>query len=269
MLPDKEGTGERGGKFKVGFAQKAKTRGMGVYNRRPDRPLVPPVGEVGEGRSVGQDVLLVDREHLIFGVFDGASGSDGNPREIAHIAAKTIKQSLVASSAMEETLSTDIMSMAFDVAIAKMDKAGNPGQTTATVAWAKEQEDGNYELTIGHAGDSSLYTIDKETGLVEKLTPEQNIKYLGISARLSNWLSAKSESRYITEENQFMIVTVKAGTVLVLCTDGVTGNFKQDRLTDDEISEICRKQNPQNAADALIAASKTTDDKTALVIDLI
>lgn len=262
---DKEGTGERGGKFEVGFAQQAKpSRLHPNWQRRgnmdKDHPELGPV--------YIEDVAIVKPEKGIFAVLDGVDETWGHSDRVARISASVIEETLATSQKLDSDREA-IMRLAFQEARTKISEDGDEGKTTASVVWSRELPSGQYELTIGHIGDGSIYTLNKNTGVVSVETERQRTVHSVVEKVIvENWIGRGADSRKINQSDQIRTIIVDPSTRLLLCTDGTIGALQDEELTDEEISRCLRTGTPQEAADALIATSKTDDDKTALVIDL-
>lgn len=57
-----------------------------------------------------------------------------------------------------------------------------------------------------------------------------------------------------------------SGDTIILVTDGITGDFDRDVMTDRELALLAGSKAPADAARALVEASRKHDDGTAIVV---
>jgi serine/threonine protein phosphatase PrpC len=62
-------------------------------------------------------------------------------------------------------------------------------------------------------------------------------------------------------------IKLQAGDEIIICSDGITGDFPQDVLDDNEIIRAMQSStDPQETARALVRISRKKDDKAVLVL---
>ena len=144
------------------------------------------------------------------------------------------------------------------------------GMGTTLALAARTDDDG---WTVLHVGDSRVYRLT-EAGL-ERLTRDHSEVEELIAAGLLTEAEARTHPRrnVITRSlgaqgesrPDFAAVALRPGELLLLCTDGLT-----NELEDDEIEVLLRRhEDPQEAADALVAAAVDAggrDNVTVVVV---
>ena len=205
-----------------------------------------------------EDHSLVDNEQKLYGVFDGLGGLVG-----AAIASKAA--SILIQSSMKDHLGVtdpnlliealkDSITNANDVIVDKF--LGSA--TTAVVAKLVSNRNGSF-LVWASVGDSRLYykSADSDVVQISEDEGEGHIVYncLGI------------QPGYFSGVKQLGIFAIKSGDQFALVTDGITGDYHPDILSNQEFDKaLVDADNAQMAAEALIKVSRKIDDKTAIVV---
>ncbi len=201
-----------------------------------------------------QDAYLSRPEGGIFGVFDGAGGHD-NGREASHAAAAAVDQAcdryhLKSGSDLAYVLNSANQSV--------RDATNNQGYTTATITKVIEQDD-RKKLAYAQVGDSRLYIIHSD-GSAELITRDE-----GEGNYITNALGIEGENRV----KQYGEVAIESGDRVLICSDGITGDFGDDLMTEDEIGHlVAASATPEAASANLVAAARKTDDRTAIVFGI-
>lgn len=203
-----------------------------------------------------EDQIFVDPDKQLYAVFDGAGGMN-NGRLAAQIA----------NGVLGEYNSKYDMKHCSSLAIA-LEEANNRiyntpnmngGCSTGAIASVIDMN-GRSMLAYASVGDSRIYIVDK-SGVARMITQDEGWGNVIMNALGSPVKPGESRCQ------QFGQVDLHEGDRVVICSDGVTGDYDNDRLSDIELGKIVK--NSRGAADAsknLIAAAKKNDDRSAIVI---
>ena len=201
-----------------------------------------------------QDAYLIRQEERIYGVFDGAGGHFGG-REAAQAAAESVDQ----SCNKYNLKSGSDLAYILNAANQPVRKATNgEGYTTATLAKVIDRG-GQKMLAYASIGDSRLYLIHPD-GSAELVTHDEGERNV-----VTNVLGLESDKR----TKQYGEVAVEPGDRVVICSDGITGDFGSDLMGEEELgSLVSRSSTPEAAAANLVAAARKEDDRTAVVFGI-
>lgn len=193
----------------------------------------------------GYDSMIVDTIYNLYGVFDGI----GVSRESAWASrlAQSIVSTIAATSEVHEIERRDTLRNALLEASRLVRERPGAG-TTATIA----QIDEDNILHYAHAGDSRLYVL--YDGRVKQVTADE-----GYGNLLLNWIGSP-------EQQIFQYGSISKWDAFMLCTDGITGDWEDQLLSDEEIEDILTNASPDEAAESLVKASKKNDDKSIIVV---
>lgn len=226
-------------------------------------PITFSVGireEASPDHVLSEDVSLVDAERGIFGVFDGMGGYV-NGDAAARAAADSFHESLSATPKNvndEQTIGRDLLNALSNARIA-VGRYGMGGNTVGT-ATKFYTMNGKNVLGVAHAGDTRLFKYNKKSGEHEPLTTDQSE-----GNAVDNGLYPHDG---YSAQDECLIFNVESGDRFMLCSDGITGDWKHEFLTKAEFKEAFSKDTPDQAAQAFLSASKKKDDKTVIVFDL-
>jgi serine/threonine protein phosphatase PrpC len=188
----------------------------------------------------GYDVALVDESKGIFGIFDGMGVSEA-ARFASKTAAKIFKELPRDAPLVPAFLAQTMMSAIY--AVGTNPNAG----TTAVVASVGE------DISYVHIGDSRLYVLYK--GRLKQVTADE-----GLGNILYNYVGIRSQG-----VNQ--LGTIENWDRLLMCSDGVTGDWADQLIPDEDIERyLSTAVEPMDAIDAVIKASKKNDDKSIIVV---
>lgn len=210
-----------------------------------------------------QDYVLFDKNSGVFGVFDGLGGGGGRPEVAARVAAGAIGYWFRGVDCSTEEDAVNAMKNAFSAAREAVRWKGEEGLTTATVVWAVETVDMGYGLVFGNAGDSRSFLYNKLTQEYFSVTENQ-----GSGNRVDNFIGSYQGFPSL-DEIIFLPLANKSEWRLMLCTDGITGDFRNEFLTDKEFLSAFSCENPSDSAKAFMDYSKKDDDKSIIVVDLV
>lgn len=231
----------------------------------------------------------------VFAVMDGVGGN-----EYGELASMAARQGL--HETMDEVGRTDfrdsvaVMNTIFDAMHQKTAKEAAGSGTTAFVAFMHpgyESDAGKTVVDFGAAGDSlgfivradgTTFALNEEETLahsIEKAKVKgefpENYKVPEVfSSTLDNGLGINGEGKKqfkgLSERHR---IIVNPGDVLVLTSDGITGDADDQRLSggdtnEDVIRDIALRTdiNPREKAELLVRAATKNDDRTALVVEI-
>lgn len=208
-----------------------------------------------------QDASCIDMENKIFAVFDGAGGAGGNPEAAARVAAETIGQVLSETSNEVDSYSAIKAELvgAFDLGRQRVAADGEGGTTVATAAKIYNVE-GSPVLGVAHAGDTRLFVYSEADKNYVAVTPDQSN-----GNRIHNGLY--SADRAIAPD-RFLFVKLNPGDKIMLCSDGITGDYEDQFLSNDEFLDAFTQSTAEESAQRFLELSKKSDDKTVIVINV-
>jgi serine/threonine protein phosphatase PrpC len=235
---------------------------------------MPPVELTwGAATAVGQREDNQDRYLAappVFAVADGMGGHVGGAA-----AAEAVVEAL-RSLTGSETTTVEAIRLALQRADGEIrafqgpDKAG-AGTTVAGVALVDEGD--GPQWAVFHVGDSRVYRWQE--GVLEQLTTDHSVvQELLDAGYISNESAATHPQRHIITralgvgprpETDVVLFPVVPGDRYLACSDGLTGELSDDRITD----LLMNAGDPQEAADALTTAADAhvaRDNATVTVI---
>ena len=197
-----------------------------------------------------QDRSLVDPELSLFGVFDGV-GQYRRSGEAAQLAVETITE-VCRNGGVPPLAALVAGCERADALIAQ----GGLGATTATLAWIVGSD-----IFYVSVGDSRLYRQGAGDPAPVQVTVDE-----GQGNLLANCLGLGSSRGRVPVAPQQGKLRLEPKDKLLLVTDGVTGDFAPDLLTEAELGLAVSVTDPQHAAERLVDIARKRDDRTALVI---
>ena len=209
----------------------------------------------------GEDRFVIRPDDGVFGMFDGAGGEAG----AAAAADMAAAQVAVAAEALGGTdgqfahYSPDEavfwLKQTLDKASASISNTPHTGVTTATVARIVESGD-QKTLAWASIGDSRLYVL--RGGQIRQMTRDE-----GRANLLARAMGLSDGRGTVQQMGQLPLLS---GDTIILVTDGITGDFDRDVMTDRELALLAGSKAPADAARALVEASRKHDDGTAIVV---
>lgn len=132
------------------------------------------------------------------------------------------------------------------------------GATTATIV--KLSKD-HRTLSCASVGDSRAYLI--RNGKAELLTKDD-----GEGNKITKFIG--DPTFHVGKISQENVITrsVMPGDRILLCTDGITGDYAPDLMSNETIANIVTMSTPEDAAKRLTQFASKTDDRTAIVIEV-
>lgn len=226
-----------------------------------------------------EDAVLVNREQLLFGVFDGLGGH--NAGEVASRLAKEFVEKLTdemtPAMSPEEAAYTlgRILEDANDEILLMSKKSEYMGMGTTAVLLKLLKSGESVKAAAAHIGDSRLYRFSKNEGLEGITLDDGSVRdqfhderqAREVQKKLSNVSNLRTlniqEAGLFTSRNRVSqslghvrvvphtgVLEVQAGDTLILTSDGV-----HDNLTDNEIGAICSSSSGSKETAIRLAAN--------------
>ena len=132
------------------------------------------------------------------------------------------------------------------------------GMTTAAIAGVVNRN-GRIMLAYASIGDSRIYIVDK-AGKTRLITKDE-----GLGKFVENVVGqVRPDGGPITQ--QFGEIDIHPGDRVVICSDGITGDYGLELMSEKELGGIVRNSHgPVDAAKNLLTAARKKDDRTAVV----
>lgn len=210
----------------------------------------------------GEDITLIDEQQGLYGVFDGM-GSGPNAKLAAqtvsnaiHTAFKITEKDLGKPTTVQEAI--DNMKIAFQFARQKWAEKNNRSDATTAAVMQTVEVDGKTYAVVGAAGDSRIIRL--RDGQLMDLTPEQ------CETERRNTLTNCIADMYSGEDDFFEAYEIESGDKILLCSDGITGDFERDWLSSEEMRRAFSQASPDESAKMFVELSKKIDDKSAIVV---
>lgn len=213
----------------------------------------PSIRRDGRGND---DAMIVSNTHQLFAVFDGMGGAlhggDG-ARQAADLLAKTAETITGTPHLQRQQLQVALNTISDQIA----ERWENEGMTTVAAVKLVKRGEAQYAAWAS-AGDSRLY-MQYASGEVRQVSRDE-----GVGRYLTNSLGTDEYQNPVVQGG---VEYCPAGSRLILVTDGVTGDYGDDIMSDDELSRHIRGKSGADAARALVYGARKADDRTAIVID--
>lgn len=227
---------------------------------------------VAEKPLHGEDIILSLPEFRLFGVFDGLGGE--NAGDVASkTAAKAIEdfyrqRPVDQTTSIEEVADAKAALLAAEQAIQQRQQEDPRlrGMMTAAsiIRLYIDKQTGTANLAYGHVGDCRIYLLRGDS--LQQLTKDE-----GAGPFVDNCLGGLSLPPFPSDSiKQVGELSVMAGDRIMLCSDGITGDWGEEVLNNDEIlAALDKKYDPQATAENLIRVSRKRDDKSVIVIYIV
>jgi len=211
------------------------------------------ISDIGRQRDLNEDRLLLRPDFGLFAVVDGMGGHEKG--EVASTLAVETLESVWASSDPEqgvgERLRAAVLGANREILKQGGGTATRGGMGATVVAAAVDERRG--EVHVCHAGDSRCYRLRGDA--IEQLTQDHNMRndVLAIDPNADQDLLDDLPTNVVTRalgmqanlDATLRTEAVEPGDVLLLCSDGLTGEVSDEmlqQLADDEDLEMaCQK----------------------------
>ena len=204
---------------------------------------------VAERPLHGEDRALVVPGIGLFGVFDGLGG-EGGGAEAAEIACLTVE---ACCRSTEPSLQALVQAIT-DAQHAVVGAGPSSGYTTATVCWINEEL-----MHWVSLGDSRIY-LQSRGGRLAMVSRDE-----GYGNVVDNYLGERWRWRGVQQKQS---IAVAPGDRILLVTDGITGDWEPDLLSEGDLEQAIAGLDAEAAAQRLIEVARKSDDRTAIVVDL-
>lgn len=203
----------------------------------------------GNPNRVNEDAVYYNPEMGLFGVFDGAGGERG--AALASSLARDTMINIVGEDAPETVYELGQILTEANRAVTGV------GYTTAAIGRVLEK-DGRKALLWASVGDSRIYVV--RNGLKEAI---QLTRDEGSGNIIEHALG------YRFKVDQFGEYPLQDGDRVVFCSDGVTGDYEQDFIPNNEFAKIVGKAATADlAAWSLVNRGTKIDDRSAIVAEV-
>ena len=200
-----------------------------------------------------EDSMFIRPDQQMFGVFDGAGGEAGG-RNASMLTASVVREYSDRYAINSGSSLAYILNMANE----RVAKNPNTGLSTAVLAKVVNQN-GYLRLAYASVGDSRIYIVDKN-GNARQITRDE-----GEGKFISNAIGIEAEPGQSRTE-QFGDVDLRKGDRVVLCSDGITGDYGNDLMSERELGFIVsHSRDSLDASKNLVANARKMDDRTAVV----
>lgn len=205
-----------------------------------------------------EDYIIADVTNGVFGVFDGMGGNGGDPAAAAQAAGQTVLRILADNNPVDIHHLTALLKHSFNMAREAVMVSGKGGSTVAT-AVKLCAIDGQPMMGIAHAGDTRLFKYTKRSNIFQALTTDQsngNSVYNGFSGNRR------------AEHDEYGIHPIEIGDRIMICSDGITGDYEEQFLSEAEYLKAFNEITPVECAAMFYTLSKKDDDKSVIVVDI-
>lgn len=206
-----------------------------------------------------EDSALVQMDKQVYGVFDGAGGvgGAGSGREASQLAMRKVEE--LSNQYGDGIQSGGNLAWVLNEAgkaVKRNARAG--GVTTGVLTKVVERADGGKSLAWAAVGDSRIYIV--RGGQAYQMTNDE-----GEGNKIWNALGVRDEDCV----KQYGDVPLYPGDRVVLCSDGVTGDYGSELMSPEEVAWLVGQgRDAAEAAINLAGDARKRDDRTAVVFEI-
>lgn len=236
------------------------------------------------GQEVSQDAIYAVNDEQsgtgYYAVFDGA-GSSQDGRAAAQSARQTLHTEVRNNFDTNDHNPEDSFSRLFDSMARNVEQNANGGYTTGIVA-RTEVSNGLQLLRWGSVGDSLGFLV--RNGNIVQLNQEETVRQELLDSGESEE-TADAQGNVITNAlgtaedlyqglSQTGIIEVQSGDIVLLVSDGITGDRAGQRISGGETLDVLKAVlsktdiTARQKADVLVQIATKNDDRSALVIEI-
>jgi serine/threonine protein phosphatase PrpC len=214
-----------------------------------------------------EDVILncPTEDGGVFGVYDGLGGTEGDSSEAGRIISDVMQRELSRPISEQHWEGLRVaLWLAQRTARRAAAERGFGEQINTVGTTARLFDYGSDKICLGviHVGDTTLFRI--RDSKMMKLTPNQ-----ALEDRPNVVTNTYAPRREFDEEDSISVVPMRRGDRIILCSDGITGDWPDQKMTQDEIAAIARAETPEETADLLMLYGiRKDDDRAVLVFDV-
>lgn len=208
-------------------------------------------GKAGEGR-LNEDAAYVNTELGLCAVADGAGAGGGDPAR----ASRMVINSVRAASNSTSLETPEDLGRILELAGKRIGEDPEAGISTAVVARIIKKRGLEHQLIFASVGDSRIYIV-RGGKLIQVTTDE------GVGNIITN--AVGTERGVVKQVGKF---TLKMGDILVLNTDGVTGDNQEQAIPEDDFVSAVSGKSAEAAARRLVEIAKKPDDRTVIVVPM-
>jgi protein phosphatase len=236
---------------------------------RGDQPHHRSTGETQTGnvRADNQDAILMDEAVGLWIVADGMGGHEGGA-EASRLAIAKVREAILEGRSLHQAILT-----AHEAISARQEAEPGLSAMGTTIVAVLDQDNG-YE--INWVGDSRAYLFDRASASLEKLTRDHNLAGLLVEAgRISASEADRHPKRHVLTDclgirsqeapriDQYRGCW-KAGQLLLLCSDGLSGELPKDSIA----RVLCEERSIDRAVSRLMneALEAGARDNVSLVL---
>ncbi len=226
-----------------------------------------------EGES--EDCFLVDENLKFFALFDGLDREKGAHQAAVHALEETKK---ILEQYEVPTTSSNLawMMEKIDGALKNKEDAGGTSCILARVV-----DGGNdTKLIFAAMGDSRIYM--RKNGQAFQVTFDDDLRQKDLDAmkitdpKEREKLLQTKVRKYLNSGGKFEIsynnsgeINLTKGDRVLICSDGVTGETDDDKLTDENILAVFNREfDDETTAKVFVRVARKMDDRTAIVISV-
>ncbi len=246
----------------------------GVFHRRAARPDVASFSECGPVRKENQDHVFAGRD--VFCVADGMGGGEGGGKASEMVRKEISKAARGHVEFSERTRLVDEAVRRADTAVREYASSHAFSQMGSTAAVLVLDPDGG-RAAVGNIGDSRVYRLRAGSlvQLTRDHTVEEELRRHGASLGASGFadMRVSAFSHMLTHavgigddaSLEWSEVDVASGDVFLLCSDGVYGFARNDRL---QSALVCGRDADEAAERVrrLVLAGGAGDNFSAVVV---
>ena len=211
-----------------------------------------------------QDAISTDSTRNIYAVFDGMGGGGGNPKAAAlagsrgAVGALGREVDLMMSGAYSDNVMLLALRRSFDAANESVLRNGEGGGTVGTLAHIFKH-DGKNIAAVAHCGDTRMFVYTRRRNSFRSITEDQS---------RGNLVYNSMPRQHGDPNNQFLLIELEEGDRIMICSDGITGDWPEQRLSNSEFIDAFTRGDINSCARAFMSYSKKEDDKSVLVLEV-
>lgn len=236
--------------------------GTGIYLPKHSRYMLGREYEdpltVSSGRAErslhGDDAMIYRPDLGLFGVLDGMGGVE-NGGASARLLKDYIEFNFTQQNSGDDNLAELTNACSSVVANRIID-----GGTTISLGAIHEGPQGEKVFSWVSVGDSRIYIIDQNLKKITQLSQDE-----GVGHYVTN-IAGVHDGDVVRQKGS---VRLRQGNRILILTDGVTGDYDEQIMSQSEVMSISdRYRDPNLCAVRLCELARKNDDRSAIVIDI-